>query len=124
MSRDYGNAIVEERITGFQSPASEFAAKSLSIDERYSLGDPGTLVLTLATNAELFGFRAGDNLIINLGKKPRHNDLVLIDYHGEEGVFRYEFRDGKPKLFPPKFSAEELNDVLSGVIVALIRDFD
>jgi amino acid transporter len=62
--------IKEELLTGFQSPASEFAEKPVSFDERYGIGNPGLKLLTVETDFPQFGVFKNDQLLVDLSKRP------------------------------------------------------
>jgi len=109
--RIYDSAsIKEELLTGFQSPCSEFAAKPLSFDERYGVGDPGLKLLKVENDFPALGVFKGDQLLVNLGRKPGLNSLIVT------------FMDDEIKLFKGN-KQTNLDDVVCGVVTVIIRDY-
>lgn len=121
MTRDYGNNITHSPITGFQSPAAEYAQKRLSIDEKYDTFNPEMQFITLEQDHYLFGLKKGDLLQIRRDLNPKHNDLIYTSFAGENGIFRFLRHDKVGSLYPPKYNRDQLDDVISGVIVAIHR---
>lgn len=109
--RIYESATIkEELLTGFQSPCSEFAAKPLSFDERYGVGDPGLKLLSVESDFPALGIFKGDQLLVKLGKRPGPKSLIVT------------FMDDEIKLF--KMSPTlALDDLVCGVVTTVIRDY-
>ena len=109
--RIYSSATIkEELLTGFQSPCSEFAEKPLSFDERYGLGDPGIKLLTVQSDFPQLNVFKGDQLLVDLGKRPGSQSLVVT------------FMDDEVRLFQGN-KMTNLDDLVCGVVTVIIRDF-
>lgn len=103
--------IVEERLTGFQSPCSEFAEKPLSLDEKFGIGNP-SLHLVQAENAfPKLGVEKNDWLLIDLSRAPKKTSLVVT------------ITTDDMRLYKGLTDHPELEDVRVGVVVALFRDY-
>jgi hypothetical protein len=103
--------IVEERLTGFQSPCSEFAEKPLSLDEKFGIGNPSLFFVQVESDFPLFGVQKKDWLLIDLSLKPSAKSLVVT------------IADDDVKLFKGLVEHPELEDVRVGVVVTIIRDY-
>jgi SOS-response transcriptional repressor LexA len=112
----------EYGITGFPSACQEYAHKTLSIDEHFDLGNPSIVIIELNQDSNLFDFKKGDMLIVERGASPGHGQFVICDNGNEHGIFKVERRNGFPTIFPAKYSTDELDSVISGVIVGIIRN--
>lgn len=109
--RIYASATIkDELLTGFQSPCSEFAEKPLSFDERYGVGDPALRLLKAQQDFPLLGVQKGDELLVNLGKRPGPQNLVVT------------FLDDEVRLFRGN-KVPELEDMVCGVVTAIVRPF-
>ncbi len=109
--RIYASAsIKEEQVTGFQSPCSEFAAKPISFDERYGLGNPGIKLLKVENDFPQLGVFKGDQLLVDLSKRPGPVSLIVT------------FMDDEIKLFQGN-KHTNLDDVSCGVVTAIVRNF-
>jgi hypothetical protein len=108
--RIYDSAsIKDELLTGFQSPASEFAEKPVSFDERYGVGNPGIKILEVQNDFPSLGVFKKDKLLVDLSKKPSATSLIVT------------FLDDEIKLFKG-VKEEQLEDVVCGVVKVIIRD--
>lgn len=109
--RIYDSAsIKEELLTGFQSPCSEFAEKPLSFDERYGVGNPGIKLLTLEADFPQLDVFKGDQLLVDLAKRPGPKNLVVT------------FLDDEVRLFQGN-KLSQLDDIVCGVVTVIIRKF-
>lgn len=107
--RVYESATIkEELLTGFQSPCSEFAAKPLSFDERYGIGNPSLKLLTVEADFPQLGVFKGDKLLVDLSKKPGPVSLIVT------------FMDDEIRLFQGN-KQTNLDDLVCGVVTVLIR---
>jgi hypothetical protein len=107
--RIYDSAsIKDERITGFQSPASEFAEKPLSLDERYNIGNSSLVLLEIDMSWPQWGILKHDKLLVDLSRRPRAKSLTVAYVGDEVRVFRGVGYEG-------------LDDVVCGVVVVIIR---
>lgn len=110
--RIYSTATIkEELLTGFQSPCSEFAEKPLSFDERYGLGDPGIKLLRVQSDFPHLNVFKGDQLLVDLGKRPGTKSLVVT------------FLDDEVRLFQGN-KLTNLEDLVCGVVTVIIRNFE
>lgn len=110
--RIYSSATIkEELLTGFQSPCSEFAEKPLSFDERYGLGDPGIKLLRVESDFPHLNVCKGDQLLVDLGKRPGAQSLVVT------------FLDDEVRLFQGNKLAN-LDDLIFGVVTVIIRNLE
>jgi hypothetical protein len=109
--RIFENAsIKDEFLTGFQSPASEFAQKPVSFDERYDLGNPSIKLLDVQRDFPQFGIRKGDRLLVDLSKRPGPVSLVVTIMDDEIHLLQgNKFKD---------------LDLVCGVVKVIIRDFE
>ncbi len=101
-------SIKEELLTGFQSPCSEFAAKPISFDERYGVGNPGLKLLTVQNDFSHLGVFKNDQLLIDLSKRPGPISLVVT------------MMDDEIKLFQGN-KLTDIDDLVCGVVKAIIR---
>lgn len=101
--------IKEELLTGFQSPASEFAQKPVSFDERYGIGNPVLKLLTVENDFPHLGIFKKDKLLVDLSKRPGPVSLVVT------------IMDDEIKLFQGN-KITDLDDVVCGVVKVVIRD--
>ncbi len=109
--RVYESATIkEEKLTGFQSPCSEFAEKPLSFDERYGLGNPGIKLLKVESDFPQLGVMKGDELLVDLSKRPGPKSLVVT------------FLEDEVRLFQGN-KLTDLDDVVCGVVTVIIRPF-
>lgn len=109
--RIYQSATIkDERLTGFQSPCSEFAQKPLSLDEKIGVGNPSLLFLQIEASFPAHGIYKGDWVVIDLSKRPGEKSLVVAVVGDEVRVFKGAMK-------------EELEDVRVGVVVVVVRDY-
>lgn len=107
--RIYESATIkEELLTGFQSPASEFAEKPVSFDERYGVGNPGLKLLTVENDFPHLGVFKKDQLLVDLSKRPGPVSLVVT------------FMEDEIKLFQGN-KLTNLDDCVCGVVKVIIR---
>ncbi len=109
--RIYDTATVkEELLTGFQSPCSEFAEKPLSFDERYGLGNPGIKLLKVEADFPQIGVMKGDEVLVDMSKRPGPRSLVVTFHEDEIRLFRGN-------------RLTNLDDLICGVVMVIIRAF-
>lgn len=109
--RIYQSATIkDERLTGFQSPCSEFAEKPLSLDEKIGMGNPSLLLIQIEMSFLSHGIRKGDWIVIDLSLRPSPQDLMMAVIGDDVRVFRGHMK-------------EEVEDMRVGVIVLVVRDF-
>lgn len=109
--------------TGFQSACAEFAEDRLSLDSRYGISNPSLISITLPSAAPLFGINKDDKILVDMSRKPRNGDLVLVSEGDSQGVFRYETASGVPTLWPGNKSLKEDNPIVAYVVILLIKEF-
>jgi hypothetical protein len=108
--RIYESATIqEELLTGFQSPASEFAQKPVSFDEKYGVGNPGLKLLTVDHDFPHLSIFKKDQLLVDLSKRPGPMSLIVT------------FMDDEIKLFQGN-KHTNLDDVVCGVVKVVIRN--
>jgi hypothetical protein len=71
--------IVDATQTGFQSACSEFAAKPLSLDEKFNIGNPSIHLLEVEVDDPKLGLGKGDALLIDQSRRPVYGDLVVVE---------------------------------------------
>lgn len=109
--RIYASATIkDELLTGFQSPCSEFAEKPLSFDERYGIGNPGIKLLKAESDFPRLGVMKGDELLVDLSKRPGPKSLVVT------------FLDDEVRLFQGNILTD-LDNMVCGVVTVIIRAF-
>jgi hypothetical protein len=109
--RIYASATIQdELLTGFQSPCSEFAEKPLSFDERYGIGNPGIKLLKVESDFPKLGVMKGDELVIDLAKRPGSKSLVVT------------FLEDEVRLFQGNFPTD-MDNIVCGVVRLIIRSF-
>jgi hypothetical protein len=107
--RIYESATIkDELLTGFQSPCSEFAEKPLSFDERYGVGNPGMKLLSVEADFPRLDVFKGDQLLVDLAKRPGPRSLVVT------------FLDDEVRLFQGN-KLTNLDDLVCGVVIVIIR---
>jgi SOS-response transcriptional repressor LexA len=102
--------VVEERLTGFQSPCSEFAEKPLSLDEKFGVGNPALIFLRVEASLAQHAIYKGDWVVVDLARKPRARDLLVAYLHDELRVVENK-------------ESPELEGARTGVVIAVIRDY-
>jgi hypothetical protein len=110
--------------TGFQSACSEFSEHSLSLDQRFDLTNPSKILIPLNHDAPLFGMTRGNLLLIDRTQKPLNGDLILLENSDGGGIYRFEYNQGKPRLWPGNIILNEaIHNLIGGVIILLIKEF-
>lgn len=110
MDKDYA-------ITGFQSACEPYHEKSLSLDEYLQTSNPALIMVTLQMDLPKFLLSKGDKLIVDRSLQPKYNSLILTENNGEQGLFWY-----RDKKLPSKYSGVDMDNVIAGVVVAMIRE--
>lgn len=109
--RIYDSATIkEELLTGFQSPCSEFADKPISFDERYGVGNPGLKLIPVESDFPHLGVFRGDQLLVDLSKRPGPVSLVVT------------IMDDEIKLFQGN-KLTNLDEMVCGVVKVIIRNY-
>lgn len=108
--RIYDSATIkEELLTGFQSPCSEFAAKPISFDERFGIGNPALKLLTVQHDFPLLGIFKNDKLLVDLSKRPTEKSLVIT------------IMDEEVRLLQGSH-LKKIEGLMAGVVQAVIRE--
>lgn len=110
--------------TGFQSACSEFSEHSLSIDQHYDLSNPAKVLIPLLSDAPLFSMSRGNFLLVDRTQKPKNGDLIILVSSEMNGVYRFEYNQGRPCLWPGNIILkEEMHNLIGGVVILLIKEF-
>ncbi len=113
---------------GWPSPAEEELVDTLSLEE-YLIKHPERTFLVKVTGDSMIeaGIRAGDLVLVERGRAPKHRDIVIAQVD-HEWTMKYYEQSGKAvhlvaanKKYPPITPKEELN--VEGVIIAVIRKY-
>ncbi|MBI4432383.1 MAG: repressor LexA [Candidatus Omnitrophica bacterium] len=113
---------------GWPSPAEEELADVMSLDE-YLIKHPDQTFLIKVSGDSMIdaGIHAGDLVLVERGRQPKHQDIVIAEVDNEWTMKYYE-KNGKEvrlvaanKKYPPIKPREELK--IGGVIVAVIRKY-
>lgn len=113
---------------GFPSAAEEELVDILSLDE-YLIRHPEQSYLIKVTGDSMIeaGICPGDLVIVERGREPKDNDIVIAQVDGEWTMKTYEKRGAVVRLLPankkykPIVPKNELK--VGGVIVAVIRRY-
>lgn len=113
---------------GFPSPAEEELADTISLDEYLIQRPEATFMLTVSGDSMLdAGIHPGDLVLVEKGREPRQNDIVLAQVDGEwtlkhymrdEHGIRLEAANKKYAPIHPRRSLQ-----IGGVIRAVIRKY-
>jgi len=115
---------------GFPSPAEEELVDVLSLDEYLVRRPDATFMLTVSGDSMIdAGIQPGDLVLVEKGRNPKNNDIVIAQVDGEwtlkyylkdrrSGV-RLEPANKKYKTIVPKQSL-----VIGGIVRAVVRRYD
>lgn len=113
---------------GFPSPAEEELIDTLSLDE-YLVENPDATFMLRVTGDSMIdaGIQPGDLVLVEKGKEPKTNDIVIAAVDGE-WTMKYFIKDGrnvrlepandKYKTIRPKHSLE-----IGGIVRTVIRKY-
>ncbi len=114
-------------VTGFPSPADDYLAKKLSLEQLLNLKDTTTCYFKADGNSmEGIGVYHDDILVVDTSRKPTLGDLCICRIEGEFVAKIVEVQGGKPCLisanpkYPPCF-VEEVE--VFGVITSKITRY-
>jgi len=115
---------------GFPSPADDYLESTLDLN-RYLIDDaPATFMVRVKGDSMIgAGISEGDILVVEKGRAPQHQQIVLAVIDGEFTVKRLHHRDGKLALLPenPAYQPIEILDgqelTVWGVVTACIKKF-
>lgn len=115
---------------GFPSPAEEELVDVLSLDEYLVRRPEATFMLTVSGDSMIdAGIHPGDLVLIEKGRNPRNNDIVIAQVDGE-WTLKYYLKDRKGqvrlepanKKYPPIIPKQSL--VIGGVLRAVVRKYE
>jgi len=115
---------------GFPSPAEEELVDVLSLDEYLIRRPEATFMLTVSGDSMIdAGIQPGDLVLIEKGRTPKSNDIVIAQVDGEwtlkyylkdrKGGIRLEPANKKYATIIPKQSL-----VIGGVVRAVVRKYE
>lgn len=113
---------------GFPSPAEEELVDTVNLDEFLVENPEATFMLKVTGDSMIdAGIHAGDIVLVERGKRPRNNDIVIAEVDGEwtikyfmkdkQGV-RLEPANRKYKTIRPRNSLQ-----LGGIVRTVIRKY-
>jgi len=113
---------------GFPSPAEEELIDLISLDEFLVQKKEASFLVKVTGDSMVdAGIMPGDLVIVEKGKDPKHQDVVIAQVDGE-WTMKYYLKKGRDvilkaanKKYPPITPKEEL--VVGGVVVACIRKY-
>ena len=113
---------------GWPSPAEEELVDVLSLDE-YLIKHPDQSYLIKVTGDSMIdaGIHQGDLVLVERGRTPRDQDIIIAQVDGEWTMKYYEKRGNQVKLiaankkYAPIIPKREL--VVGGVVMAVIRKY-
>jgi len=115
---------------GFPSPAEEELVDVLSLDEYLVRRPEATFMLTVSGDSMIdAGIQPGDLVLIEKGRNPKSNDIVIAQVDGE-WTLKYYIKDRKEgvrlepanKKYPTIFPKQSL--VIGGVVRAVVRRYE
>jgi len=113
---------------GFPSPAEEELLDTLSLDEFLVEKPEATFMLNVTGDSMIdAGIHPGDIVLVERGKRPRNNDIVIADVDGE-WTMKYFVKDSRGVRLEPanaKYATIRPRDTLkiAGVIRTVIRKY-
>jgi SOS regulatory protein LexA len=115
---------------GFPSPAEEELVDVLSLDEYLVRRPEATFMLTVSGDSMIdAGIQPGDLVLIEKGRTPKSNDIVIAQVDGE-WTLKYYIKDRKEgvrlepanKKYQTIFPKQSL--VIGGVVRAVVRRYE
>lgn len=113
---------------GFPSPAEEELADLMSLDEFLVERPEATFLLTVSGDSMIeAGIQPGDLVLVERGRAPRNNDIVVAQVDGE-WTLKYYVRDREGIRLDPanrKYPSIRPRDRLTvgGVVRAMVRKY-
>lgn len=110
------------------TPAEEELLDTISFDEWLNPNKESSFLIKITSDAMIdAGIHPGDIVIIERGKKPNNNDIVLAEVDENWMLRFYQHNNGQPYLLPangnyPQIIPEEALTI-TGVVVACIRKY-
>lgn len=113
-------------ITGFESPAADYASSSLSLDSLLIKNPSATWVGEASGDSMTgFGIFSGDLLIIDRHVDVKNMDIVVANYNGEFVCKQICLKRRLLLSANPQFSAVKINEddefTIEGVVVHSVR---
>lgn len=116
-------------ISGFPSPAEDYAGRTLDLNERLIKRPAATFFMTVAGDSmEGFGIYEGDTLVVDRSIDARPGHIVVALVEGEVVVKRYELIGQRPylssgnALYPP-VAIFDLECQVWGVVRSVIHEY-
>lgn len=113
---------------GWPSPAEEELADNLSLDEWLINNREATFMLKVSGESMIdAGIRPGDMLLVERGRNPKNNDIVVAEVDKQWTLKYFEKHGNQVTLVPAnkKFKTiipkDELN--IAAVVVAVVRKY-
>lgn len=124
----YGLRVLGSVQAGFPTATEEELVDTMSLDE-YLIGNPdSTYMLTVSGDSMIdAGIMAGDMVIVDRGKTPKHEEIVVANVDGDWTLKYFMDRNGKiflraaNKKYPDIHPQDELT--IGGVVVSVIRKY-
>ena len=116
-------------LSGFPSPAQDYEARTLDLNERLVKRSASTFFMTVTGDSmEPLGIQEGDLLVVDSSIDPRPGHILVATVEGELVVKRYEllgnrpyFTSGNPRYRP--IPAADLECQAWGVVRAVIHEY-
>ncbi|WP_158773452.1 LexA family protein [Cobetia sp. L2A1] len=116
-------------ISGFPSPAEDYAGRTLDLNERLIKRPAATFFMTVAGDSmEGYGIYPGDTLVVDRSIDARPGHIVVALVEGEVVVKRYELIGQRPYLcsgnamYPP-VAIFDLECQVWGVVRSVIHEY-
>lgn len=108
--------------TGFQSACSEFSENTLSLDEYFLLNSASRKIVRFGQHAPIFGINQNDLLLIDINKSPISGDLLLVANSSINGIYRFEYKNGHPTLWPGQIRLNQEDELILAPILLIIKE--
>jgi SOS regulatory protein LexA len=114
---------------GFPSPAEEELADALSLDEFLIRRPEATFMLTVSGDSmEDAGIHPGDIVLVEKGRAPKNNDIVVAQVDGE-WTLKYFVKKGARVILEPanrRYHPIEPREslVIGGIVKAVVRKYE
>ncbi|HMP89211.1 MAG TPA: transcriptional repressor LexA [Kiritimatiellia bacterium] len=114
---------------GFPSPAEEELVDVLSLDEYLVRRPEATFMLTVSGDSMIdAGIQPGDLVLIEKGRQPKNNDIVIAQVDGE-WTLKYYLKDRRGVRLEPankKYTTiiPRQSLVIGGVVRAVVRKYE
>ena len=125
----YPLALGRAGISGFPSPAQDYEARTLDLNERLIKRPSATFFMNVTGDSmERLGIHEGDLLLVDRSLEPRPGHILVALVEGEITVKRYELRGKVPCLCSgnPRYAPIPLVDIecqVWGVVRAVIHEY-